>query len=162
VTGPTRGLVCPACGVQLPWTQRPDQAARDLDWHYRTAHPGVIRSYPLPAHGRSRYMRGCRCDVCTAANTEYVRHRRHAPIPDTVTHGKASTYTNSSCRCDACTSAHRALMAEQRVARKAKTQAGSPDVPHGTRSGYTHWACRCERCSAAEKAYKLRLRAGAR
>jgi hypothetical protein len=35
-------------------------------------------------HGRTRYTRGCRCDVCTAAERDYQRNRypRQRGLPD--------------------------------------------------------------------------------
>ncbi len=33
---------------------------------------------PTP-HGRSRYVKGCRCAVCRAANRDYQRRRRNRP-----------------------------------------------------------------------------------
>lgn len=67
-------------------------------------------------HGHSGYINyRCRCDICRAAQTEYVRNRRRAAalkrvlveasggqyVVEGVKHG-ASTYSNHSCRCEVC------------------------------------------------------------
>ena len=62
------------------------------------------------SHGRKRYDAGCRCLVCTAANTAHAaaqRARRLArllasPVPESdPLHGTATGY-NAGCRCEAC------------------------------------------------------------
>jgi hypothetical protein len=66
-------------------------------------------------HGtRYAYKRGCRCDPCRVAHTEYQWESRmmryDRPLaPDDPRHGKASTYTNHGCRCRACTAANTAV-----------------------------------------------------
>lgn len=71
-------------------------------------------------HGGSGagYVRGCRCDVCTQANTDRCRARRDERLAARVevngrlvvvdetqveNHGKRSTYMNWGCRCVPCT-----------------------------------------------------------
>ena len=78
-------------------------------------------------HGRSGYRkRGCRCDVCRAANAAWARERRRrrrellsdgavAPQP----HG-ISTYINWGCRCDECCAAQAVRLADIRPQRKAE------------------------------------------
>lgn len=62
-------------------------------------------------HGRTGYDRhGCRCEVCTAANTEHVRRVRErrkarllaSPAPESDPgHGTIGGY-DAGCRCEAC------------------------------------------------------------
>jgi hypothetical protein len=68
----------------------------------------------MSAHGtRSRYVDGCRCQACTAANTAYHAGRKAQRrawveangLPSTVEHGY-SAYVNWGCRCDVCGPAH--------------------------------------------------------
>ena len=67
------------------------RAARDALEPYRgrSAPPEVVeaaldvltdhRERPLPPHGaRARYRRGCRCEDCTRANSEYVTARNRS------------------------------------------------------------------------------------
>jgi hypothetical protein len=53
--------------------------------------------------------RKCRCDRCTAANTESLRHWRDSsrvrPAAE-VPHGTAGGYQNWGCRCGQCRIAH--------------------------------------------------------
>ena len=74
------------------------------------------------SHGRSRYVNhGCRCDICTAANTEVAmagrrtRTERLAADPTLAEHGRRSTYTNWGCRCEPCTEAHSLFLRERRA-----------------------------------------------
>lgn len=57
--------------------------------------------------------KGCRCDKCKTAATEYQRKRRAERAgllaPDDPRHGKYTTYVNYDCRCDECKLAWRAL-----------------------------------------------------
>ena len=75
----------------------------------------------MSAHGtRSRYVRGCRCVACTAANSAYHARRKaqrfayvHANgLPSLVEHG-LSAYDNWGCRCDVCLNAKSAANAAQ-------------------------------------------------
>lgn len=68
---------------------------------------------PLHAHGTNGYTNyGCRCTVCTIANTRQGYRRRQERkaetarygLPEGVTHG-ASAYGNWGCRCAICTAA---------------------------------------------------------
>jgi hypothetical protein len=106
-------------------------------------------------HGYRQYRRGCRCDVCRAANTALARAQRQRtyeargypvkerpPKPD---HGSRSRYVRG-CRCEPCTAANtigtrawRAKPIEKRY------------ITHGA-SGYTS-ACRCEICTEAHRTY---------
>lgn len=65
------------------------------------------------SHGASGYRSyGCRCDVCTAANTERARGERaarkarFADNPNLAPHGSVHTYGNWGCRCAACKAAN--------------------------------------------------------
>lgn len=64
---------------------------------------------------------GCRCGMCTAANSDHVAMQRHArfnaPTPDHV-HGSDNGYTNYGCRCGGCREAHRAVNERYRARRK--------------------------------------------
>jgi len=95
-------------------------------------------------HGHAaRYTQGCRCQECTAANTERCRgqQRRRVADPaaaDRAGHGKASTYQNYGCRCRPCTEANSAKSVAYK-ARRAK-QATVPrtttaDCPINTTTG---------------------------
>lgn len=64
-------------------------------------------------HNYSTYSnRGCRCEVCGAANREYTAKRRRDRfafvaehgLPANVRHGEGA-YTNWGCRCPECTKA---------------------------------------------------------
>jgi hypothetical protein len=71
-------------------------------------------------HGASGYRTyGCRCEICTADNTERARKERAARYAKRVlvagvlvavdahlSHGSVTTYTNWGCRCRPCGSAH--------------------------------------------------------
>ena len=66
------------------------------------------------SHGeQSGYYAGCRCEPCTAANTDRIRkaradrHERMRRDPSVAPHGTASTYQNWGCRCADCTAAKR-------------------------------------------------------
>lgn len=68
------------------------------------------KSVPDHAHGTNGYANyGCRCEVCTTANT--AAHRaaslsaRSRPTPDHV-HGTNNGYGYHGCRCGACRDAH--------------------------------------------------------
>lgn len=71
----------------------------------------------MTSHGTvSRYNTGCRCGLCTRANSSRATTNRKlrlarrieidgrltAPLPP-ERHGVWSTYTNHGCRCEACT-----------------------------------------------------------
>lgn len=70
------------------------------------------RTHGLPA----TYSSGCRCDECRSAYRKrrraQRRERRSEPVPDHVTHGLNSTYTNWGCRCGECRLAHAAVQRE--------------------------------------------------
>jgi hypothetical protein len=70
-------------------------------------------------HGYTAYLNGCRCDVCTAANTAASRRRRAKPITAKyVTHG-ISGYSQR-CRCELCATAWRDYMRAYMRKRRAK------------------------------------------
>ncbi len=55
-------------------------------------------------HGtRSKYVHGCRCEACTAAQREYMRSLKGKLPPPTHGH---SGYVNYGCRCEVCTQAN--------------------------------------------------------
>ena len=76
-------------------------------------------------HGKSWYRNhGCRCDVCRAAQREYMlayhKRRREAGLPDgDPRHGTNNGYTNRGCRCEPCTKAGSAADAASRRRREA-------------------------------------------
>jgi hypothetical protein len=78
-------------------------------------------------HGKSGYTHGgCRCEVCTDANTAAcLRRRRHraerlASDPGLAPHGSSSTYRNWGCRCKPCKAASSAELAAYYL--RAKSQ----------------------------------------
>ena len=74
-------------------------AAQYADWKRR------VRGTEPPEHGQSAYNHwGCRCNICTEANTDYHYERRHAGIRP-PSHG-ASGYNNYGCRCNICSEAN--------------------------------------------------------
>ncbi|SEF34351.1 hypothetical protein SAMN05421837_107333 [Amycolatopsis pretoriensis] len=91
----------------------------------------------MTEHGNaSTYVNhGCRCQWCTAANTERGREQRRvrfasrrivdgvlvAPVPQ-HRHGIANTYTNWGCRCAPCAGAHRRASRDRYWRRVAVTR----------------------------------------
>lgn len=69
---------------------------------------------------------GCRCEACTAANTERVmrkrRERGERAVPPGIAHG-AAVYVNWGCRCDICTPAHTELGKPHSRAWRSRAQA---------------------------------------
>lgn len=60
----------------------------------------------LSPHGTpSSYLRGCRCEPCTKANTEYCRRYTGAKPRTEPAHGTLSRYQRGVCRCDECKAA---------------------------------------------------------
>lgn len=93
-----------------------------------------IRPSPKPiTHGRSGYVRGCRCDTCRAANAEQMRNqirknRRERREPPQ--HGTHQSYGYYGCRCDECRQAHTDYYREyqrtySQTVRKAKKESQS-------------------------------------
>ena len=78
---------------------------------------GLASTYRNPDYG-------CRCEPCTAANTERVRQERQrraerlAADPSLAPHGSSATYGNWGCRCESCAAAHAQVMAAQWDQRK--------------------------------------------
>lgn len=82
------------------------------------------------AHGKAGTYRNqnyaCRCDDCTAANTERARRERRsrrerlAADPTLAPHGDVQTYKNWGCRCEPCTAVH-AEACRQYKARKRQS-----------------------------------------
>ena|SRR2546429_7867064 len=71
------------------------------------AHPDSLSLLvDMADHGLPGYRKGCRCEVCRAANTARVarekRRRKERPVPDHIAHGTLNTYKNYGCRCRAC------------------------------------------------------------
>ena len=59
------------------------------------------------SHGdyRMYFIKGCRCEPCRKAATEYSRNLRHAHKvnpPKNIVHGRATTYKHFGCRCKPC------------------------------------------------------------
>lgn len=74
------------------------------------------------SHGYVPYTRGCRCEVCRAAKSDYMRERRKVakmPARDVQ------------------------VRADGTVLMIAK------DIRHGTRHGYEEYGCRCTPCRIA-------------
>ena len=74
-------------------------------------------------HGQTAYSHyGCKCEICTEANTKRVYRRRHERKPEDYTgeHGKQSAYINWGCRCVDCSAAHAAMCKKQYEERKAR------------------------------------------
>ena len=67
------------------------------------------------AHGTiTAYGRGCRCQECLWARSNYLFvHRRETFCPPQL-HGTAGAYTHYRCRCDRCRAAHAAAAMEFR------------------------------------------------
>jgi hypothetical protein len=76
-----------------------------------TVPPRPARGPRVPKHGTAvEYRaRGCRCDACCAANTEFFRNHRFTSAlrDDAPQHGTINGYRNYSCRCDACRAANK-------------------------------------------------------
>lgn len=74
-----------------------------------------------PEHGtHTRYKspkHRCRCDLCTAANREYMRGLRDREPSE---HGTASSYSNYACRCPKCKEAHRLYTREKRAKKRQR------------------------------------------
>lgn len=93
----------------------------------RAAAPGDARifgGFSNPHGTDSRYSRGCRCDSCRHAHTQYAASRRNAtagmlPAGD-PRHGKVAGY-NAGCRCDSC---RRAASEYSRRLRQRNREAG--------------------------------------
>lgn len=102
--------------------------------------PGRPRGeYP---HGHpGRYAQGCRCNDCTAANTERCRNQQQRRVADPTAadragHGNASTYQNYGCRCRPCTEANSAKSAAYKQAKRASVPATTTaDCPINTKTG---------------------------
>jgi hypothetical protein len=68
--------------------------------------------------------------------------------PQTIQHGKRSTYVHRGCRCTDCRRAQRTSQAAMRAKRKLLNPEA---IPHGTYNGYGNYSCRCQDCKAAGK-----------
>lgn len=71
---------------------------------------------------RGAYVHGCRCGLCTQANTDYIRQWKESrPLlaPDDPRHGTANGYNNWNCRCPACTTAKTTAQKTKRAKRRA-------------------------------------------
>jgi len=74
-------------------------------------------------HGtRSRYMRGCGCDACREASTDWHRELRHSG--QTPPHHGESGYFNYGCRCEICRAAGSARNHFQYEVRKKRAANG--------------------------------------
>jgi hypothetical protein len=115
---------------------------------------------PRAQHGRTRYSKGCRCDECRRANTEYKAALRKTKTPPK--HGK-SGYMNYGCRCDICRKEHNESMRQpvQVEYRRlwAASVKGSRPPWHGTSYIYQTYGCRCSDCTAADTAAQRAKRA---
>jgi hypothetical protein len=102
----------------------------------RTARP--IKHGTVSAYNH----RGCRCDLCRAANRRQAYKGRAARIAQLVVidgvptapvrkHGNVSTYGNWYCRCAPCCAAWSEYMAAYR----ARNQTGRVGYPHTQEAG---------------------------
>lgn len=112
---------------------------------------------PDKDHGSaSSYARGCRCDPCKAAQSEYARNRiqrlrEETPFED-IPHGTMNAYTVYKCRCGSCK--HLGAQAA-RAYREKKGLGDLPGpIPHGTTGGYVNHKCRCDSCKKAHSDYR--------
>lgn len=98
-------------------TARTIQRWMKVDSDYAAAIQGALakrgRYSPatLKSHGTAAcWQRGCRCDLCRAANAVRFKKMRTEragnQIPEHVTHGTLTCYRNWGCRCDPCTNAN--------------------------------------------------------
>jgi len=79
------------------------------------------------SHGTSgRYAEGCRCDVCTNANTERTQRGKAARTERKPEVHNASTYVNWGCRCDDCTADNQRVVDEKRRAAGRGANSGAP------------------------------------
>lgn len=129
------------------------RAVRAASLSYRDAQQAGLCSLPRPiVHNRYRYTRGCRCEICMAANRESARSVRGKEPPR---HGTQSGYCNYGCRCDACKAAGAA-------ANRARADKRRGPLTHGL--GGRRRGCRCEVCAEAMRTqaknmYAARMRA---
>lgn len=89
---------------------------------------------PSPAHNAKGYVYyGCRCPVCTRANTDRANKQRAARAArvaqgdPAVPHGTTGGYTNWGCHCEACTKANTDDCARRKQIRKER--ANNPATP---------------------------------
>lgn len=82
-------------------------------------------SKPSPAHGLMGYLYyGCRCPICTLANTRRAREQRSRRVlrmeagDPAVPHGTPGGYTNWGCHCTPCTKANTDYCVQRRHDRK--------------------------------------------
>ena len=92
-------------------------------------------------HGtRARYLAGCRCDACRAANTAYVMAYRRArgvrPAAERLDrkHPSVTAYTRRGCRCDACRAIMAAKARDYRARRRQREGVGSDSASGAPRA----------------------------
>ena len=96
-------------------------------WRKAAGIPTAWVQPSIQEHGKARYDRGCRCTVCTAANTDRARRQRADRLARTIANGWIApidkhgytTAENWYCRCDVC----RAGIAERNRAYRARKAA---------------------------------------
>jgi len=98
------------------------------------------------------YGRGCRCDKCIKAGTDYARERRHRlaetqKTGDEAWHGTVRGYRYYGCRCNPCKKAHAEDSAKRR--QKNSDLITGDELWHGTTAGYNTHNCRCNPCRQA-------------
>lgn len=123
------------------------------------AHRGAMDTKSSECGTTGSYRRGCRCDVCRAANAAAAAERRARRLEQGMpadAHGMPSGYTFWGCRCKVCKRTERDRSRNKRAAKPPTNSI--PDDKHGTASGYGYWRCRCEPCKRANREVAQRRR----
>jgi hypothetical protein len=111
---------------------------------------------PNVQHNNSTYNKGCRCDTCREAHTQYRRDARaRAATRPPASHGE-SGYRNSGCRCEVCRKANTETIRAARAALAKK----EPRAHNA--STYQNYGCRCGVCREAVRVARARYRKSAR
>lgn len=120
-------------------------------------------------HGTSRYSKGCRCVVCRAAKSEYVKNynaRRSEEFRRTGAVNKhGATGYRYGCRCEICQGEAATVRRAGRKARhsesyrarlRSRVASGDPTLGHGKSYIYSIGGCRCKECLDAHIARRYR------
>lgn len=156
-----------ASTYQKEWVKRhPDaESARKKRGRQLKREYGPHLGLPIKHGTFNSYLhRGCRCDLCRAANNEVVQRgkARRVAKGGLIPHGLQG-YGNYKCRCEICKAAKAEYNQEARLRRAERIQnlpEGEP-LPgghhHGTCSAYAY-GCRCDTCRAAAVECEFRRR----